>query len=90
MRRIGSSSASLKRILLPVAETPDPAAAAEVATRMAEALGKSPMELHAVHVGERMPDVYLPESEHWTWHRSTRQGDVIEEIVGATGTFPPT
>jgi nucleotide-binding universal stress UspA family protein len=76
-------SLSLKRILVPVAETPDPNAAAEIASRAAEALGDLPVELHALHVGERMPEVHLPESEDWTWHRSTRRGDVVDEIVGA-------
>jgi nucleotide-binding universal stress UspA family protein len=76
-------SLSLKRILVPIAEAPDPDAAAEIATRAAQALGDLPVELHAMHVGERMPDVHLPESEDWDWHQFTRQGDVIEEIVGA-------
>ena len=66
-----------------MAETPDPGAAAEIATRAAESLGDLPVELHAMHVGDRMPDVFLPESDHWTWHQTSRQGDVIEEIVGA-------
>ncbi len=68
---------------MPIAEEPDPDAAAEIAARAAQALGDLPVELHAMHVGERMPEVYLPESEDWIWHHSTRQGDVIEEIVGA-------
>ena len=80
---VGDGSLSLKRILVPMAETPAPDAAAEIATRAAVALGDLPVELHAMHVGERMPEVYLPESEDWIWHHSTRQGDVIEEIVGA-------
>ena len=80
---VEDGSLSLKRILVPVAKTPDPNAAAEIATRAAEALGDPPVELHAVHVGERMPEVHLPENENWTWHQSTRQGDVIDEIVGA-------
>jgi nucleotide-binding universal stress UspA family protein len=78
-----SGGLSLKRILVPIAESPDPNAAAEIATRAAKALGGLPVELHAVHVGERMPDVNLPESEEFTWHSSTRQGDVIDEIIGA-------
>ena len=81
----GDGSLSLKRILVPIAETPDPNAAAEIATRTAEALGELPVELHALHVGEHMPDVHLPESQDWIWHHSLRQGDVIEEIVGAAG-----
>jgi nucleotide-binding universal stress UspA family protein len=80
---VEDGSLSLKRILVPVAETPDPNAAAEIATRTAEALGDPPVALHAVHVGERMPEVHLPENANWTWHQSTRQGDVIDEIIGA-------
>jgi len=80
---VEDGSLTLKRILVPVADKPDPDAAAEIATRTAEALGDLPAELHAVHVGERMPEVHLPESKDWTWHRSTRQGDVIDEIISA-------
>ena len=76
-------SLSLNRILVPVAETPDPVAAAEAATRTARALGNLPVELHALHVGPRMPDIDFPTGNEWTWHQSTRQGDVIEEILGA-------
>jgi nucleotide-binding universal stress UspA family protein len=76
-------SLSLKRVLVPMAETPDPSAAAEIATRAAVAFGNLPVELHAMHVGERMPEVSLPESDDWSWHQSTRQGDVIEEILKA-------
>jgi nucleotide-binding universal stress UspA family protein len=76
-------SLTLKRILVPVAEKPDPNAAAVVATRAAQAMGNPPVELHAVHVGAQMPEVQLPENQDWSWHRSTRQGDVIDEIVGA-------
>jgi nucleotide-binding universal stress UspA family protein len=76
-------SLSLKRILVPVAETPDPNAAAEIATRAAQSLGNLPVELHAVHVGDRMPDVDLPRGDDWSWHQSTRKGEVIEEILAA-------
>jgi nucleotide-binding universal stress UspA family protein len=77
----GDGSLSLKRVLVPVAETPDPNAAALAATRAAEALGNLPVELHAVHVGEDMPYVDLPLSDDWTWQQSIRKGDVIEEIL---------
>lgn len=76
-------SLSLKRILVPVAETPDPNAAAKVATRVAAALGDVPVDLHVVHVGDRLPDVDLPPGDDWTWHPSTRGGDVIDGILGA-------
>ncbi len=76
-------SLSLKRILVPVAKTPDPSVAAGIATRAAEALGNLPVALHAVHVGDHMPQVDFPRGEDWTWHRSTRKGDVIDEILGA-------
>jgi nucleotide-binding universal stress UspA family protein len=80
---VEDGSLSLKRILVPVAQKPDPNAATEVAGRAAQALGDLPVELHALHVGEKMPEVHLAESEDWTWHSSTRRGDPIEEIVGA-------
>lgn len=79
---------SLKRILVPVAETPDPDDAAEIAVRAADTLGDPPVALHALHVGERMPEVVLPEGERWTWSRSTRSGDPVEEILAAAREDP--
>jgi nucleotide-binding universal stress UspA family protein len=93
----GDGSLSLKRVLVPVAETPDPNAAALAATRAAEALGNLPVELHAVHVGEDMPYVDLPLSDDWTWHRydHRRTGQLPRPLPrqprapgGARGTVP--
>ena len=74
---------ALKRILVPVAETPDPDDAAEIATRAAETLGDHPVTIHVLHVGEKMPTVVLPEGEAWTWEQSTRTGDPVEGILAA-------
>lgn len=78
-------SLALHRILVPVAETPDPDAAAEIATRAAATLGVHPVTLHALHVGEKMPPVTLPQGEAWTWEQSTRPGDPVEGILAAAG-----
>jgi len=76
-------SLALKRILVPVAEAPDPDDAAEIATRAAETLGDHPVTIHVLHVGEKMPPVVLPEGEAWTWEQSTRSGDPVEGILAA-------
>ena len=79
----GDGSLSLKRILVPVAEDPDPNAAAEVAARAAAALGDLPVELHALHIGDSMPEVDLAAGDDWSWRHSTRKGEVIDEILAA-------
>lgn len=74
---------SLKRILVPVAEKPGPEDSVGIATRAADALGDPPVEIQLLHVGSEMPALELPESEGWTWHRETRDGDPVEQILAA-------
>lgn len=74
---------SLRRILVPVAPTPDPGIAVEMATRAADALGDPPVEIHALHVGDDMPFPGLPEGPRWTFTTSNRPGAVIEGILDA-------
>jgi nucleotide-binding universal stress UspA family protein len=76
---------SLRRILIPVDETPNPASAFAWATRIAETLGEAPVAIQVLGVN-RAPE--LPsqlESEAWKVEPLTRKGDVIEEILGVAG-----
>ncbi len=74
---------SLRRMLVPVASRPSPAAAVEIATRAAQALGERPTSIFLLHVGDRFPNVELPESDEWTWHRVQQAGDPVEQILAA-------
>ena len=81
-------SLSLQRILVPVAERPDPQAAVESAAWAAEALGVAPVAIHVLHVGGTPPALDLPTGDGWAWHRVTRAGDPVEEILAAAEELP--
>jgi nucleotide-binding universal stress UspA family protein len=81
-------SLSLRRILVPVAERPDPQLAVESAAWVAEALGVPPVAIHVLHVGEAPPALELPKGDGWIWHRITRPGDPVEEILTAAEELP--
>lgn len=72
---------SLRRILVPIAARPSPAAAIEVATRMADAFGDPPVTITLLHVGSQLPQVELPVGERWTWAPVVQSGDPVEQIL---------
>lgn len=74
---------TLRRILVPVAEAPDPWPALVYAGRAAVLAGGEPVELVALHVGSEMPRVELPPSEDGRWTTQLSEGDVLDEIVRA-------
>ena len=75
-------SFSLRNILIPVDHDPRPDAAIQFATRSAEAIGRDPVAITVLHVGEsRSPEVELPEGSAWSWSRVQREGDAVERIV---------
>lgn len=71
----------MRRVLVPVAETPDPQPALLYATRARVLAAGEPLDLMTLHVGDDPPALALPQAEGCTWHSHQRQGDVIEEIV---------
>ena len=79
---------SLRRILVPVDRTPDPRPALEVAARAAGELGVPPVAIHVMHVGEALPELALPAGSGWTWERSLRSGDPVDEILAAARALP--
>ncbi len=79
---------TLRRILVPVAETPDPRPALETATRAAEALGEHAVEIEVLHVGDAPPALELAGAAAWCWSRAERQGDAVEEILAAARELP--
>jgi nucleotide-binding universal stress UspA family protein len=76
---------TLRRILVPLAQTPDPRPALVYAGRAAVLAGGEPVELLALHIGRRMPGIELPPSEDGSWTTRVCQGDVVDEIVRAAG-----
>ncbi len=76
---------SLKNILIPVAESPEPQSAVAAAARLVTRLNLPSGTFTLVYVGEAkdMPEVRCPEVPGWEWKKTTRTGDVIEGIVDA-------
>lgn len=74
---------TLRRILVPVAASPDPRVALVYAGRASVLSGGEPVEITVLHVGEEVPDFELPEAavEGSTWHVERREGDPVDEIV---------
>jgi len=76
-------STSLRRILIPVDAQPDPAGAAEVAARVARAIGDAPVAIHFLHVGDAVPEPPLSDEAAFSVRASVRSGEPVEEIVAA-------
>ena len=75
---------ALRRILVPVDESPPADAAIEVATRIARAIGGEIVEIALVHVSDGLddgPSLHLPRDPACHFHESRRRGDPVEEIV---------
>jgi nucleotide-binding universal stress UspA family protein len=81
---------TLRRILIPMAQVQRPHAAVEVAAGLARLLGCPEVAFTLMHVGAtgEMPVVHEPRHAGWTWDRTVRRGEVVEEIldVGMTCT----
>jgi nucleotide-binding universal stress UspA family protein len=77
-------SLSVKRILAPIDQSPDPSTALLMASRAALSLGDHPVEIEILHVGEGpMPQTTRPEGDAWTWRETLTGGDVVEKILEA-------
>ena len=76
---------NLKRILIPVAQSPSAQPAVYAAARLVQQMSCPEGEFRLLHVGDvkSMPAVYCPAVEGWTWSKEFRSGDVIQNIVGA-------
>jgi nucleotide-binding universal stress UspA family protein len=76
-------SVSLRNVLIPVATTPRPEPAIAGAIRVIQQLKCESGKFTLLHVDEKesAPTFVTPDVTGWTWHRTTRQGDVIEVIL---------
>jgi len=80
---LADGSVSLRNILIPIAATPRPQPAIDGAVRLIQQLRRESGKFVLLHVGENgsVPTVVTPEVPGWTWHKMTKQGDVIEVIL---------
>lgn len=78
-------SVSLSKILIPIAQTPNPQAAVNTAALMIEKLNIPQGAFILMHVGtaNTMPACRYPEVPGWTWEKELRSGEVIGSIVNA-------
>ena len=78
-------SVLLRKILIPVAESPSPQPAVDAAARLAQRLNLPQGVFTLLHVGDTdtIPAVDCPQVPGWEWTRMTRQGAVISGIVEA-------
>lgn len=76
-------SVSLSRVLIPVAEIPNPQLALDAAARLVTGLNCANGVFTLLHVSESdaMPDVSCPEVNGWEWKMERRSGDVIKTIL---------
>ena len=78
-------SVSLRNVLIPIAATPQPQPAIAGAARLIQQLKCESGKITLLHVGDNgsIPAVVTPEVPGWTWHKMTKQGNVIEVILEA-------
>jgi nucleotide-binding universal stress UspA family protein len=78
-------SVHLKRVLIPVAQSPDAQPAVTAAAQLVQRLNCAEGTFTLMHVGgpETMPAVHCPEVSGWRWSQELRKGEVIQSIVGA-------
>jgi nucleotide-binding universal stress UspA family protein len=78
-------SVQLKKILIPVAQSPEAQPAVTAAAQFVRRLNCAEGAFTLMHVGgpETMPVIDTPEVPGWSWSRELRKGDVILSIVGA-------
>ena len=80
-------SFSLTSILVPVDHQPPPDAGIEFATRTAAAIGRDPVAISLLHVGDSpAPELDLPQNPAWSWNHVHHSGEPVEQIVNTAMT----
>lgn len=77
----GDGRIQLRRMLVPVAESPPPGPAVEAAARAAGTMSKGSVEIYLIHVGEVSPDLDLPSVPGCSWRKMSALGDVVMTIA---------
>ena len=86
---LDNGAVTLQRILIPIDQVPHPQTAVDAAAGLARTLGCPEVSFTLMHVGAtgEMPAVDEPRHVGWTWDRTVRRGEVVEQIldVGTAG-----
>ncbi len=80
-----SGAVSLRNILIPVDNSPDPQIAVDGVVSFAHALACHGVIFTLLHVGEeeRFPQVVMSERETWQWRKTYKHGHVERQILQA-------
>src|SRR5215471_684090 len=76
-------SVHLKRVLIPIAQSPHAQPAVDAAHRLIKRLDSPAGTFTLMHVGSRttLPAVRCPETTGWKWEKRLESGEVIQSIV---------
>jgi len=88
---LGDGSIALKKILIPVAQNPDPQEAIVRAVRAAKLGGNDNVEMTLLHIGDSntFPDIELPDVPVCTWKKEYKSGKVTDGILNAVNEYSP-
>jgi nucleotide-binding universal stress UspA family protein len=78
-------SVNLRKVLIPIAQSPRAEPALEAAARLVQRLNCPEGTFTLLHLGasHTMPALRLPDVPGWQWEKQLRAGEVIQGIVGA-------
>ena len=74
----------LENVILPIDWLPSPQPAVDAASEIARVFGTESIHFHLLHIAENIndfPAVGTPTEAHWTWHRETKRGDVVDSVL---------
>ena len=80
---------NLSRVIIPIAHTPHPQQAIDLAADLASTLGSEEVFFELVHLGEEedVPKFTRPERPGWSWNTLIAKGDPVEWILVAGRDF---
>jgi|SRR4029079_7414374 nucleotide-binding universal stress UspA family protein len=80
---------NLTRVLIPIAHTPHPQPAIDLAADLASTLGSETVLFELVHIGKEsdLPKFTHPERPSWSWNMLVGKGDPVEWILAAGRDF---
>jgi nucleotide-binding universal stress UspA family protein len=80
---------NLTRVLIPIAHTPHPQPAIDLAADLASTLGSETVLFELVHIGKEsdLPKFTHPERPGWSWNMLVGKGDPVEWILAAGRDF---
>ena len=80
---------NLTRVLIPIAHTPHPQLAIDLAADLASTLGSETVLFELVHLGKEadLPKLTKPERPGWSWNTLVAKGDPVEWILAAGADF---